>query len=386
MSRHDFSEHEFADRVRRTRQAIGTAELDWLLVIHPMSMHWLIGAETKSYQAFQCLLVSAHAAPLIMFTRESERCEFVEDTLADETIGWGGAEPENPLEAFDRLIRRLGLPGTRIGLETPPYYLHPHHYTRLRTMLGDSLVAEPSNLIADLKQVKSPAEIALVRESARIADRAMEACIGAVAEGRSELEIAADVYHSLLSSGSSLPASVMNLVTGERCGFSHGAPTQRRMRIGDPGNVEFGAAFKRYTKTIGRQFNLGPPSSRVRDLYDIARAAFDACLGEMRDGVPAIVPHEAAKRVIAQAGMDRYRIHTTGYSIGAGVAPAWGEPLNMYGGSRDILRTGMVVSVEPPVFVPEERLGARIIDNVLITDTGAELLSRYPLDLIVVPT
>ena len=168
--------------------------------------------------------------------------------------------------------------------------------------------------------------------------------------------------------------------------ISHGAPTQRRMRIGDPGNVEFGAAFKRYTKTIGRQFNLGPPSSRVRDLYDIARAAFDACLGEMRDGVPAIVPHEAAKRVIAQAGMDRYRIHTTGYSIGAGVAPAWGEPLNMYGGSRDILRTGMVVSVEPPVFVPEERLGARIIDNVLITDTGAELLSRYPLDLIVVPT
>ena len=59
MSRHDFSEQEFADRIRRTRQAIGTAELDWLLVIHPMSMHWLIGAETKSYQAFQCLLVSA---------------------------------------------------------------------------------------------------------------------------------------------------------------------------------------------------------------------------------------------------------------------------------------------------------------------------------------
>src|SRR5216683_296914 len=207
---------------------------------------------------------------------------------------------------------------------------------------------------------------------------------GVVAPGRSELEIAAAVYQTLLASGSSLPASAINLVTGERCGFAHGAPTLRRLQRGDPGNVEFGAAYKRYTKTIGRQFNLGPPSSRVRDLYAVVRAAFDACLAEIRDGIPAIVPHEAAKRVIAEAGMDGYRLHTTGYSIGAGVPPSWGEPLNMFGGSKDVLRAGMVVSIEPPVFSAEERLGARIIDNVLVTESGAELLSTYLLDLLVV--
>jgi Xaa-Pro dipeptidase len=74
---------------------------------------------------------------------------------------------------------------------------------------------------------------------------------------------------------------------------------------GDPGNVEFGAAYKRYTKTIGRQFNLGPASARARELYDVVRTAFGACLTEIRDDVPAIVPHEAAKRVIAKAGLDR---------------------------------------------------------------------------------
>ena len=174
----------------------------------------------------------------------------------------------------------------------------------------------------------------------------------------------------------------MNLVTGERCGFAHGAPTLRKLRHGDPGNVEFGAAYKRYTKTIGRQFNLGRASDRVRALYDVARAAFEACRAQIRDGVPAIVPHEAAKRVIAEAGMDRYRLHTTGYGVGPGVPPSWGEPLNMFGGSTDVLRAGMVVSVEPPVFIAEERLGARIIDNVLVTETGAELLSSYTLDLI----
>ena len=61
-----------------------------------MSLHWLIGTEAKSYQAFQCLLLSARPSPLTMFTRLSERCEFVEDSLADEVIGWGGGEPEDP--------------------------------------------------------------------------------------------------------------------------------------------------------------------------------------------------------------------------------------------------------------------------------------------------
>jgi Xaa-Pro dipeptidase len=382
MSKHDFRGAEFADRVNRTREAIGAAGLDWLLVMHPMSLHWLIGTEAKSYQAFQCLALSARAAPLVMITRLSERCEFIEDSLADEVIGWGGGEPEDPIEAFSRLAVRLGLRVARVGLETSPYYLHPHHYVRLKDYLGAALVAEPVNLVATLRAIKSPREIALIRQSARIADLAMAACVGASAAGRTELEIAAAVYQCLLVNGSSLPASAINLVTGERCGFAHGAPTLRRLRHGDPGNVEFGAAYKRYTKTIGRQFNLGPPGARVRELYDVARAAFEACLAEIRDGVPAVVPHEAAKRVIAEAGMDRYRLHTTGYGVGPGVPPSWGEPLNMFGGSTDVLRAGMVVSVEPPVFIGEERLGARIIDNVLVTETGAELLSDYPLDLI----
>src|SRR5262245_7914192 len=384
MSRHDFPVEEFAARQASAREAVGSAGLDWLLVIHPMSLHWLIGTEAKSYQAFQCLMLSAQPGPLFVFTRLSEHPEFLEDSLADEVIGWGGPEPEDPIEAFRGVVDRLGLGSARVGLETPAYYLHPHQYVRLKDMLGTALVAEPSSLIANLKQVKSPREIALVRESARIADKAMAACIGAVAEGRTELQIAAAIYQSLLTSGSSLPASAVNLVTGERCGFAHGAPTLRALRRGDPGNVEFGAAHKRYTKTIGRQFNLGAPSARVRELYAIARAAFDACLAEIRDGVPAIVPHEAAKRVIADAGMDRGRVHTTCYSIGAGVPPSWGEPLNMYGSNRDVLRAGMVVSIEPPVFLAEERLCARIIDNVLVTESGAELLSSYPLDLLVV--
>src|SRR5206468_541921 len=83
--------------------------------------------------------------------------------------GWGGPEPADPLEAFRALVDRFGLRRARVGLETPPYYLHPHHHARLKELLGAALVAEPSNLIHELKQVKSSREIALIRESARMA-------------------------------------------------------------------------------------------------------------------------------------------------------------------------------------------------------------------------
>ncbi len=95
------------------------------------------------------------------------------------------------------------------------------------------------------------------------------------------------------------------------------------------------------------------------------------------------MPHEAAKKVIAQAGIDKYRIHTSGYGIAPGFPPSWGEPVNMFGGNTDMLEAGMVVTIEPPVFIGEEQLGARIIDNVLVTETGCELLSRFSRDLIV---
>ena len=81
--------------------------------------------------------------------------------------------------------------------------------------------------------------------------------------------------------------------------------------------------------------------------------------------------------------MEPFRVHTSGYGLAPGFPPSWGEPLHMLADSTYTLRAGMVVSVEPPVFIGAERLGARIIDNVLVTRDGAELLTRFGRDIIV---
>ena len=383
MSKHDFTPEEFSSRRSRVREAIAQAGLDWFIAFHPVSLHWLTGSDAKSYQEFQCLLISANDGPVIVLTREGERNEFQDDAFVDQLWTFGGAEPEDPLLLFERLCKSLGLEHARVGIEVPAYYLHPHDYLRVRSILGSALIAEPSNLIHNLKLVKSATELTYIREASRIADQAMHVFAASLRAGVSELELAGDVYQALLKGGSGLAASPINLVSGERAGFSHGAPTSRILKTGETGSIEYGAMFKRYTSTIGRQFCLGEPRPRVREVYQIVREACDAFSAEVRAGVPAIVPHEAAKRIIAKSGLDRYRVHTSGYGLAPGFPPTWGEPMHLFGGSEYTLRAGMVVTVEPPVFIGEEFVGVRIIDNLLVTDQGAERLSQFSRDIIV---
>lgn len=385
MSKHDFTPEEFAARRAKVRAEMAAAGLDWLIAFHPVSIHWLTGSDAKSYQEFQCLFIGANSDKVGVLAREGEQAELEADALADHIWTWGGREIESPLPAFRRAAEALGLLGQRVGIEVPAYYLHPHDYLSIRELLGENLVGEPTHLIANLRLVKSPAELSCIHTASAIADGAMAAFADALRAGRSELEVAGDVQHALLRAGSGFAASPMNLVSGERSGFSHGAPTSRLLRKGDFGSIEYGATCRRYTATIGRQFVLGEPTRRMREIYEAVQEASRACVAEIRAGAPAAAPHAAARRVLAEAGLEHGRVHTTGYCLAPGFPPSWGEPLHLLADSRYTLEAGMVLTVEPPVFLGEEKLGARLIDNVLVTSGGCEMLTRFCRDLIIVP-
>jgi Xaa-Pro dipeptidase len=384
MSKDDFPAEEFAERQRRVRAKMAAEDIDLLLVFHPTNIQYLIGSRAKSYQEFQVLFFPLEEAPLTILMRLAEVPELSDHSLAEDVRGWGGREPEDPVEAFAATMRNKGYLNRRIGLEVPDFYMHPYSYLRIKDLLGEALVQDSSLLIHDLKLVKSPAELAYIRQASDIADAAMETAETTISEGASEMEVAGEVYRTLLSLGSDVPASPINFVTGERTCYAHGAPSPRRIRPGDFMHIEYGAAVKRYCTTIGRHFCLGEPTPRMRELHQVVREACDACIAEVRAGVPAVTPHLAAKKVIEEAGLDRYRLHTTGYGIAPGYPPSWGEYIHFFADSSYTLEAGMVLSVEPPVMIHEEKLGARLIDDVLVTETGAEILSSFTRDLVVI--
>ena len=383
MSKFEFEMKEFEDRQTRVRAAMEKEGIDLLLVTAPANIHYLIGSRAKSFQEFQCLFFTLEPGPLSIIVRLAEVAEYTDHSLAEDIRGWGGREPEDPIDVVKAVMEEKGYLTRRVGLEVPYYYLGVHDYAKIKELLGDSLVTEATHLIEDLKLAKSAAEIAYIRKAAHIADAAMQTCVENIAEGKTELEVAGEMHRTLMCLGSETSASYMNLVSGERMCYPHGMPTERKIQKGDDINVEYAGKYKGYHCTIGRQLCLGIPNPRVKEIYQIVRDACDACIAEIKAGVPAVKPHEAAKKVIADAGMDQYRLHTTGYGIGPGYPPSWGEANHLFGDSKYILDAGMVISIEPPVYIHEEKIGVRIIDNVLVTETGGEILSKFSRDLIV---
>ena len=155
----------------------------------------------------------------------------------------------------------LGLRNARVGMEVPSWYLHPHHYLRIKAMLGDALVAEPSTLVLDLKLVKSPREQAYIRELCAHCGRGAGCAAGPRRGGPHGAGAGGGGIRDAAVAGSGLPASTMNLVTGERCSTVLGAPTERRLQRGDPGMWR---SRRRFAATPRRSAGSGAWASRRR--------------------------------------------------------------------------------------------------------------------------
>ena len=391
-----FEVSEYAERHRRLRAKMAEEGLEFLLVIQPGNLNYLVGYETKSYQDFQCVVFTLDEGPLAMVVRLSDAAEIRDTNLVDEVfpyvgheqvppegeqgLSFGGLEEQDPIAVLQDVLRRNGLVNKRVGFEMPAFYLSVRHFLALRTMLEStqSAVADTTFLVDRLGMIKSPAEIAVIRRAAEMCDRAMEATAAAVVEGKTELEVVGETYRALMASGSDSPASYVNWFPGLGLDTAMGPLRVVGLVKGDFLHVEFGSSNRRYPATIARDMCLGEPTPRMRELHDVQVAACDALIAAAQPGVSTAVPHEAARRVIAEAGLERGFTHSAGYGLRPGFPPMWLEPLHWGPAGAMELKPGMVLTVEPPILLGDEHLGARVIDNILINEDSPEILSAVP--------
>ena len=381
MQQLDFEISEFGDRLRRVRSALAEQAVDGMIVHDPANIFWLTGWRGKGYQIHQALIVTVEDKPLGLLTRTSDLAEARATSVVDDLLGWRSEAGDEPLGLVASLLEARGLLGKRLAYDLPDYYLSVPNYLKLMALLATSHTTNLTGLIDRLRYRRSPAEIAYVRRAARINDAGVAAGTAALAAGKTELEMAAAMHAAMMSAGGGAPASVMNLTSGYRVAFSHGFPSEKLIEQGDLVQGEWGANYRAYHCTIGRMWSVGKPSARARELFGIVRAACDAVIAAARPGVAMAELDRAAKRELGP----RYEgaaTHKTGYLIKAGFPPAWGDAPALAPNDEHALEEGMLFSVEPPIYLPEERLGFRLIDNVLVTATGGELLSKSPRELI----
>ena len=381
MSKEFFSKEEFEERWKKVRDSMKKFEIELLMVIAPTNINYLIGTPAKGYQEFEVLFFSINSDPSVMFTRRSEVEMMTDYSLADEVYGWGGQESEDPIDALKKLMIEKNFLNKRIGIEVPYYYLHPFEYKKITDILGNSIVHDSTNLIGDIKLIKSEAELNYVRKASDIADKSFKAGLNKIVSGISEREVSAAIHNEMFMNGGDIPSSPMNFLTGNRSMYAHGEPSDRKIQIGDFMHLQFGSHYRRYCCTIGRNICLGGPNKKMKEIFEVTKEAGDACIAAMGPGKKVKIAHDAAVAVIKSAGMDKYRLHMTGYAVGIAFPPTWVEPLIVDGSSNKTFEKGMVIAVEPPIFSYDDKIGVRLIDNVIITDDGVEVLSKTSREL-----
>ncbi|MGC1497957.1 MAG: Xaa-Pro peptidase family protein [Sulfitobacter sp.] len=381
MSCRDFSTSEFAQRREALTEQLHRNKIDWFIAIHPRSIHWLTGSRAKSYQSFQCLFVSAAGGLPVLIARRSDQLELEADALVKEIRFWGDSQVPDAETALVRAFGDLRLRGRTLALDQPDHFPGTDLFQSLVRRHGAKTL-NGTALLRDVRLIKSPAEQKYIRKAGEIADLSMAALQDGLRIGKTELSLTGNIYQAALQAGGDLPASPINIAAGARGLFCHAAPSERPVRDKDHGNAEYAVPYRGYPASIGRQFCIGQPAQALTDTLGYVKEALQAAILGCTSGVPARDVFFSANEVLKRHGLDQARAHTMGYAMATAFPPAMGETFQIAPDNHEPLRSGMQFSICPNVFSPKANLGVRLVNNILVHDTAAEVVTRFPLDLI----
>ena len=242
-----------------------------------------------------------------------------------------------------------------------------------------------SSLLGELRAIKDPDEIALLRLAAHAADRVVAAIAAGPLVGRTEADVAREVRERLIAEGHD-EASFAIVASGSNAASPHHDATDRAIRAGEPIVLDIGGSLGGYGSDITRTLwvsgrdDMAPPAPRFAELFAVLRDAQALATAAVRPGVACQAIDAAARDPIGAAGHGDAFFHRTGHGIGLDGH----EDPYLVAGNALHLRPGMAFSVEPGIYYPGD-YGARIEDIVVCGDDGPIVLNEAPRDLAVVP-
>lgn len=244
---------------------------------------------------------------------------------------------------------------------------------RLRRRLKGADLFDVGAQVDGLRAAKDEGELERLRGAARLAEGALAAVLGGVRPGGTEEGVAREFQIECLRRGAEGVSFEPIVAAGERGALPHARPTARPFRRGDLVVIDFGVRLDGYCSDETVTVPVGEVSARAREVYEVVRAAQAAALAALRPGVRLAEVDRAARDVIREAGYgDRFG-HGTGHGVGLAVH----EGPTLSARSDDVAREGMVVTVEPGVYLPGE-FGVRLEDTVFITADGYGRITTLP--------
>ena len=354
----------FALRRQALQAQVRSARLSALLVTQPASWYYLTGFSGEA----GALVISKQGTALITDGR------FVAQARK-ETLGVRIVQQEGALFAsVGTFLRSQRM--AAVGFDSSQVTVN--QLQALRKMSGRrTRWVATSGQVERLRRRKDTVEIAQMRKAAALADEVVTQALKLLKPGVRELEIAAEIEYHMRQLGASGPAFETIVASGERSAYPHARPTAKRLRKNELVVLDLGAILAHYCSDITRTVVVGRASKRIREWHKGVQAAQAAAIGAVRAGATCGSVDAAARRVLADRGLERYFVHSTGHGLGLEVH----EDPRVAKGQAHVLEPGNVITIEPGVYVPGVG-GIRIEDDVAVHDGRTEVLTRAPRDLI----
>jgi Xaa-Pro dipeptidase len=353
------------DRLDRIRAWMESEGATAAYVSDPISIGYLSGFSSEPHERLLALVVREGAAVLIVPGLEQESAAGAARGV--EVRAWlDGSDPWREVSAaLDGTVKSAG----RLAVEKS--HLPLAAWERLLAIAGgDSEPLDMTPPIRAMRARKAPEELALLERAARITDQVTLRALAIAEPGRSELEISSEIGLLVAQAGARLSFETI-VGSGPNTALPHLRPGARQLRAGDLVMVDCGAALEGYKADITRTVVLGEPDQRQQEVFDAVLAAHDAAASAVRAGVTAGEVDEAARGVIRAAGLGDFFIHRTGHGLGL---EAHEDP-SLDPGSATVLEAGMVVTIEPGVYIAGWG-GVRIEDDLVVEEQGGRSLTR----------
>ncbi len=356
-------------RLKRLQESLPAHKLDVFLVTSLPNVHYLCG-----FTGSAGVLLVTEKKP-IFFTDG----RYTTQARAEVQGARVAIARKPPLAAAAEWLAENHKPGGRsrgIGIEGE--HLTVAERTRLKAMLPSGFNLKPAPLLVEKQRmVKDEEEIEHLRSAVLLGSTLMEVALEAIRPGAKESDVAAEMEYEARSRGAERMSFETIIASGERSALPHGRASHAVIPAEGFVVCDFGVILTGYCSDMTRTVYVGRPPDDARYLYQAVQQAQQAGVKAVRPGISAGEVDQAARKVLQKEGLGRYFTHSTGHGVGLEIH----EAPRVAAGQNEILRPGMVITIEPGAYLPG-KWGVRIEDMVVVTEQGCEILTPTSKELI----
>lgn len=291
-----------------------------------------------------------------------------------EVTGFEIRADRDELGLISGLVKDAGL--KRIGFEDE---ISVAYFKRMEGLFAGLELVPVTNFVQELRMFKDADEIAVIRKACSISDQAFADALDFIKPGKTEIEIANFLDFRMRELGAAGLSFDTILASGVNSSKPHAHPMHKPVELGEAITMDFGCLYDHYVSDMTRTIYLGHVSDEEQEIYNTVLKANQALIDQAKDGLGFREFDKIPRDIIIEAGYGDYFTHGIGHGIGLDIheEPYFSQT------SKEVIKAGMVLTDEPGIYL-DEKYGVRIEDDILITETGCELLTLAPKELIVI--